>query len=126
MIKLLLIALGGAIGTVGRYLFSGFAHRISNTIVFPVGTLTVNLLGSFLIGLLWGWFENSVLSPPLRSFLFIGILGGFTTFSSFSLETINLMRDGELKLALLNLLLNNVLGIGLAFLGFAITKQLQH
>jgi fluoride exporter len=126
MLKLLLIAAGGAIGTLGRYLLSGYAHRVTTSAIFPVGTLTVNVLGSLIIGLLWGWFENSVLSPPLRSFLFIGILGGFTTFSTYSLETLNLLRDGELKLAFLNLVLNNILGIGFAFLGFAITKQLQH
>jgi CrcB protein len=125
MIKLLLIAVGGAIGSVGRYLLSGAANRFSNTLDFPVGTLTVNLLGSFIIGLLWGWYEHSDFSSPMRSLLFVGILGGFTTFSAFSLETLILFRDGQLKLALLNVILNNVLGIGLAFLGYAITRQLQ-
>lgn len=124
MVKLILIAAGGAVGTIGRYAMSGLAHRITQT-VFPAGTLVVNLLGSFLIGLLWGLFEGSTLSPQLRSFLFIGILGGFTTFSSYSLETLNLMRDGEMKLAFMNMLLNNVLGIALAFAGFAIVKQIQ-
>jgi len=124
MVKLILIAAGGAAGTIGRYALSGLAHRLTQT-VFPIGTLVVNLLGSFLIGLLWGISEGSTLSPPIRSFLFIGILGGFTTFSSYSLETLNLLRDGEMKLALVNIMLNNVLGIALAFSGFAIVKQLQ-
>jgi CrcB protein len=124
MIKLFLIATGGALGTLGRYALSGFAQR-SVTFIFPIGTLAVNLIGSFVIGLLWGLFETSTLSPQIRTFLFVGVLGGFTTFSSFSLETLNLLRDGEVKLALLNILLNNVGGIGLAFLGFALVKQLH-
>jgi len=124
MTKILLIITGGAIGTLGRYAFSNLAHRLTNTI-FPIGTLAVNLVGSFLIGLLWGLIENSTLAPHLRSFIFIGILGGFTTFSSYSWETVNLLRDGELKLALLNIILNNVAGILLAFAGLLIAKQLQ-
>jgi fluoride exporter len=126
MVKLLLIAVGGAVGSVGRYLLSGFANRISNAIHFPVGTLTVNLIGSFIIGLLWGWFEHNDFSSPMRSLLFVGILGGFTTFSAFSLETLILFRDGHIKIALLNVILNNVVGIGLAFLGYALTRQLSH
>ena len=125
MVKILLIAAGGAVGSVGRYLLSGAANRFANILHFPVGTLTVNLLGSFIIGLLWGWYEQHDFSSPMRSLLFVGILGGFTTFSAFSLETLILFRDGHLKLALLNVLLNNVLGIGLAVLGFTITRSLQ-
>jgi CrcB protein len=126
MVKLLLIAVGGAVGSVGRYLLSGVANRIANSIHFPIGTLTVNLIGSFVIGLLWGWYEQHDFSSPMRSLLFVGILGGFTTFSAFSLETLILFRDGHLKLALLNVILNNVVGIGLAFLGYALTRQLSH
>jgi CrcB protein len=126
MVKLLLIAVGGAVGSVGRYLLSGVANRFSNTLHFPVGTLTVNLIGSFIIGLLWGWYEQHDYSSPMRSLVFIGILGGFTTFSAFSLETLILFRDGHIKLALLNVILNNVLGIGLAFIGYAIARQLSH
>jgi CrcB protein len=125
MTKVVLIALGGAIGTVGRYAISGLAQSFSS-IVFPIGTLTVNLIGSFIIGILWALFEPSTIHPQIRSLIFIGVLGGFTTFSSYSLETINLLRDGEIKLAFINLLLHNVLGIGLTFLGFVLVKQLQH
>jgi CrcB protein len=66
-----------------------------------------------------------MVSPNVRSFIFIGILGGFTTFSSYSLETLNLLRDGELKLAFANFALNNFLGLGLALAGFALAKQFQ-
>lgn len=124
MVKILLILLGGALGTLARYGASGFAQQKYNG-VFPVGTLTVNLVGSFLIGLLWGIAENSTLNPNIRTFLFIGILGGFTTFSTFSLETLNLLRDGEFKLALVNILLNNVIGIILAFVGLLLAKNIN-
>jgi CrcB protein len=123
MAKILLILLGGALGTLARYGASGFAHQKYSG-VFPIGTLTVNLVGSFLIGLLWGIAENSTLNPNLRTFLFVGILGGFTTFSTYSLETLSLLRDGAFKLALLNILLNNVLGIVLAFSGLLIAKNI--
>jgi fluoride exporter len=125
MIKLLLVVAGGALGSAGRYALAGFMHRVTST-VFPIGTLLVNLIGSLIIGFLWGLFENSNITPHVRSFLFIGVLGGFTTFSSYSLETLNLLRDGQFKLAILNFLLNNLLGIVLAFAGFALSRQLHH
>ncbi len=124
MVKLLFIALGGALGSLARYGASGLAQQKYNG-VFPVGTLTVNLVGSFLIGLLWGLAENSTLNPNVRTFLFVGILGGFTTFSTFSLETLNLLRDGEFKLALVNVLLNNLVGIVLAFVGLMLAKNIN-
>jgi CrcB protein len=109
---------------LGRYLASDFAQRFT-TSTFPIGTLAVNLIGSFAVGLLWGAVENTTISPNIRSFVFIGILGGFTTFSAYSLETLNLLRDGELKMAFANIALNNLLGLGLAFAGFALTRQFQ-
>jgi CrcB protein len=121
--KILLILVGGGLGSLARYGLSGFTQqRIQN--IFPMGTLSVNLLGSLLIGLLWGLAENSTLSPNTRTFLFVGLLGGFTTFSSYSIETLSLLRDGEIKLAFLNLLLNNVAGIGLAFGGLLLSREL--
>ncbi len=123
MSKLILLATGGAIGTVLRYSLSGLTYRMFNGI-FPWGTLFVNLMGSFAIGLLWGFFEVENLSSNLRSFLFIGILGGFTTFSTFALESFNLFRDGEIKLALSNLMLSNFFGVVLVFAGFLLSKYL--
>jgi len=115
--------LGGALGTVARFFMSGYAQKyVSNG--FPVGTLVVNLIGSFTIGLLWGVFENQHLAQ-LRTFLFVGVLGGFTTFSAYSIETINLFRDGNIRLAVLNILLNNLLGISLALGGFALGKLIR-
>ena len=124
MVKVLLLLSGGALGTLARYSVSGWVHRFFES-SFPYGTLAVNLIGSFIIGLLWGLVETSTLSSNTRSFVFIGILGGFTTFSSYSLETLNLFRDGEIKLALANILANNILGLVLVFIGFIAAKALN-
>jgi fluoride exporter len=122
-VKILLLAAGGAIGTVGRYAVSGLTHRyIEGT--FPYGTLMVNTLGSLVIGLLWGIWETANFSSHMRTFIFIGILGGFTTFSTFTLETLNLFRDGEIKMAIFNVLANNLLGILMVFAGFFAARSL--
>ena len=123
MTKIIILAAGGAIGTVLRYSVSGLTHRAVGG-MFPWGTLAVNLTGSFLIGLLWGIFEVQNISSNFRTFLFVGILGGFTTFSTFALESLNLMRDGEMKLALSNVLASNILGILLVFAGFMASKYI--
>ncbi len=123
MTKILFVLIGGAIGSYLRYSVSGYAYKVFDWI-FPIGTLVVNLIGSFIIGLLWGIFESSNLSPNVRVFLFIGILGGFTTFSSYMLETLNLYRDGEVRLALYNLLANNIIGLLMVIGGFFISKLL--
>ncbi len=123
MLKLLFIAIGGAIGALFRYAISGMACRYLGG-VFPWGTLSVNLIGSFVIGFLWGLSEKTIISSNARSFVFIGIIGSFTTFSTYSLETFNLFRDGEIKLALTNILINNVLGIALVLFGFIISGYL--
>ncbi|UCH44126.1 MAG: fluoride efflux transporter CrcB [Nitrospiraceae bacterium] len=125
MSKIFLLASGGAIGTVLRYSLSGFTYRFVSG-VFPWGTLLVNLAGSFVIGLLWGLFEIDNFSTNVRHFIFIGILGGFTTFSTFTLESLNLFRDGEIKLALSNILASNIFGLLLVLAGFIISKYLVH
>jgi len=121
MIKVIYLLSGGAIGTLLRYSVSGLSHRMFSSI-FPWGTLMVNLIGSFVIGLLWGISEQTNFSPNIRAFIFIGILGGFTTFSSYSLETLNLFRDGEIKMGIINILANNILGLILVFAGFVLSK----
>lgn len=123
LIKILLLAAGGAIGTVSRYALSGLTHKYFLG-TFPLGTLMVNVLGSLVIGMLWGTWESANLSSNMRTFIFIGILGGFTTFSSFSLETMNLFRDGEFKMAVFNILANNILGIVMVFAGFFAARGL--
>lgn len=123
MIKVLLLLTGGAVGTVVRYGVSVWVQRVALH-TFPFGILAVNVLGSFLIGFCWCLAEDFNLSAQARLFLFTGIFGGFTTFSSFSLDTMVLMRTGEYKLALFNILANNILGIIAVFLGFILGKQL--
>lgn len=123
MIKILLLLSGGAAGTLARYAVAGWGHRLYLG-DFPIGTLLVNLIGSLIIGFAWGVWEMSNISSNMRTFLFIGILGGFTTFSSYTLETMNLFRDGEVRLGLTNILLNNVLGLFFVFLGFIVATRI--
>ncbi|MFA6321624.1 MAG: fluoride efflux transporter CrcB [Candidatus Omnitrophota bacterium] len=123
MLRFFIIAMGGAVGTLFRYALSGFDRKVSNGI-FPINTLIVNLIGSLIIGFFWGLFEHLSVSSHAKTFIFIGILGGFTTFSAFSLESFNLFRDGEFKIALLNIGITNILGILLVFIGFVISKYM--
>ena len=124
MLKLFVIALGGAIGTLARYIVGGLDYRFSNG-VFPISTLVVNVSGSLVIGFLWAVVDRFTISPNTRLFIFIGILGGYTTFSTFSLETFNLMRDGEYRIALINVGLSTILSIMAVFLGYFVSKILM-
>ncbi|MFA5069359.1 MAG: fluoride efflux transporter CrcB [Candidatus Omnitrophota bacterium] len=121
MFKLIVIGLGGAIGAVSRYAAAGLAYRFSNG-VFPIGTFIVNITGSLLIGFLWGIVERFTVTPNTRFFVFIGVLGGYTTFSTFSLETFNLIRDGEYRIAMMNVVLSVLLSIAAVFLGYVASK----
>jgi len=121
MIKLLYIASGGAIGAVARYGLSGlFQNMVPGD--FPWGTLCVNTVGSFIIGLFWGLSELTPISPAARLFITIGFLGSFTTFSTFSLETFGLLRDRETMLGFMNIGLNNVLAIVFVFAGYFLSR----
>lgn len=123
MNKIILIGIGGFIGSVFRYLISGFVQKISNQYFFPVGTLAVNLIGCFLIGLLAGLSESRQLfSEVSRAFVFIGILGGFTTFSTFGYESFSFLRDGQIFSTLLNISLHIILGILFVWFGFSLSK----
>ncbi|RKY51641.1 MAG: fluoride efflux transporter CrcB [Candidatus Neomarinimicrobiota bacterium] len=121
MIKIFFLMAGGALGTLARYGVSGISYRLFNA-TFPYGTLVVNLIGSLLIGFLWGFWELEHIPVNIKVFVFIGILGGFTTFSSFMLETLNLLREGEIKFVLINILLNNMLGLLFVFGGYFFAK----
>jgi len=123
MIQIFYILLGGALGALSRFWVSIGMHKYLG-MGFPWGTLVVNAIGSFAIGFLWGIWERTGLSPELKAFLFVGILGGFTTFSSFSLETLNLFKAGDYKLALLNVLANNLVSISLVVGGYFLGKFL--
>jgi CrcB protein len=116
--NILLVALGGALGSVSRYLLGAWIQSASRSIDFPFGTLTVNLIGCFVIGFLSQLAEaRGAFTPETRALVFIGILGGFTTFSSFGNDTLNLFRDGETVNALVNVGANVILGLALVWLG---------
>ena len=120
---LLLIGTGSFIGGILRYLLSFFITSKSNS-YFPFGTLTVNIIGCMLIGLLFGLSEKVNLSQEWRLFLATGILGGFTTFSAFSNESFGMIRDGQLVYAISYISLSVFVGIAATFLGFALIKLL--
>jgi CrcB protein len=125
MFRLLIIGSGGFLGAISRYLLSGFAHKLVKNFWFPYGTLTVNVLGCFFIGLLSGMAENrQFFTPETRAFLLIGFLGSFTTFSTFSYETLGLARDGLFGGAFLNLSLQIVLGLFGVWLGNMVSKMI--
>ena len=118
LVSVFFVAIGGALGSVSRYLLGTWTQSLSKSIDFPYGTLTVNLLGCFVIGFLSHLAETrGVFTPESRAFVFIGILGGFTTFSSFGNDTLNLLRDGETFNALANIGANVILGLSLVWLG---------
>lgn len=119
--KLVVIGAGGALGAILRYIVSGLNYRIFRG-GFPAGTLAVNLSGSFLIGLVWGMFEHVPVSASLRWFIFIGVLGGYTTFSTFALENFSLIRAGEFNMAVLNVLLSSAGGILLVYAGYVTAR----
>lgn len=120
--SLVFVALGGALGSVFRYLLSTWTQTVSKSIDFPYGTLVVNLIGCFIIGFLAQLAETrGVFTSESRTFVFVGILGGFTTFSSFGNDTINLLREGALWNALANVGANVIFGLILVWLGRSIT-----
>jgi CrcB protein len=124
MYKILLIGGAGLAGTLARYWLSGWAdQRWAGA--FPVGTLVVNLVGCLVIGFLFHATEEKYLiDPAVRSALLVGLLGGFTTFSSFGVQTFTLLRDGEMFLAGANILISNVAGVMLVWTGYMISRIL--
>ncbi len=115
---------GGGVGSVLRFVVSGWVYsRLDFSL--PWGTLAVNVLGSFVIGVFSELFSSYLsVSPEVRMGLLVGLLGGFTTFSSFAMETVSLLRDGEFGYAVGNVVLNNALAILFAFLGLALTREM--
>src|SRR5262249_57118352 len=127
MYKIFLIGIAGLVGTLARYWLSGWGDRWWGG-SFPFGTMIVNLTGCLAIGFLFHATEEKYLiDPVVRSAVLVGFLGGFTTFSSFAVQSFNLLRDGEVFLASVNILVSNVAGfffvwgcflISCAFCGF--------
>ena len=116
MTNILLVGIGGFIGSALRYLVGGMIQQYSKS--FPLGTLVVNVIGCFVIGLLIQVSESrGLFSEASRAFIFIGVLGGFTTFSSFGNETINLMNENQITNMLFNIGANVILGLLAVLLG---------
>ena len=118
------VAIGGAIGAILRFLLSRFIGSTFST-VFPLGTFVVNISGSFLIGFFYSIFDKIIATPEIRAFLLIGIIGAFTTFSTFVLETFNLFKDGEILQGFLNIFLSQVGGLISLFLGIVFARILM-
>ena len=120
---LLYVALGSAIGGVSRYLLGGLIQRLLDT-TFPAGTLLINISGSFLLGAILRYaVETPTLSPEVRALLTIGFCGGYTTFSTFSYETVAMLEDGEWTRAGLYVGASVFLSLLGVFLGFALARE---
>ncbi|MDP3936611.1 MAG: fluoride efflux transporter CrcB [Deltaproteobacteria bacterium] len=116
---ILWVGAGGFIGSVLRYALAGLVHRLIPFAAFPYGTLAVNVTGCLAIGILGGISDGrQTVGPDLRLFLLIGVLGGFTTFSTFGHETLALARDGEYLKASANVLLQVTVGLTAVWLGY--------
>ncbi len=124
MYAFLLVAAGGALGSVARDALGGFVHRYAPS-TFPYGTFVVNVTGCLVFGVIAGLFEErTVIAPAARTFLLIGVLGGFTTFSTFTFETFGLLRDVELGRALANAVGQVVIGVLALWMGYVLARAL--
>jgi CrcB protein len=118
------IALGSALGGTARYLLGGWIQRLAGA-EFPLGTLVINVTGSFLLGFLYRYATDSAaITPELRAMLTIGLCGGYTTFSTFSYETVRLLEDGEFGRASLYVLLSVGISVAAVMLGILAGREL--
>ena len=120
------VGVGGALGALLRFGMTGCVNRLAAG-PFPWGTLSVNLIGSFCVGLVVGFLESTASAASaetLRLFLVVGVLGGFTTFSAFSAENLGLLRNGHYGFLALNVTVSVVLGVALTFAGYALSRHL--
>jgi fluoride exporter len=118
MTNILLVGLGGFIGSIMRYLLSGYVQQSVKVVDFPLGTLAVNVIGCFVIGFLAQLAEQrGMFTNESRAFVFIGVLGGFTTFSSFGNETLDLARNGNAMSAFANVAASVIIGLFAVWLG---------
>ena len=121
--KFLYLGLFGGMGCIARYLVSGWVYCLPGRFL-PYGTLSVNVLGSLLLGLIMeGSLRSTLISPELRLGMTVGFLGGFTTFSTFSYETVRLLEEGSLAAAGVNILLNVLVCVAAAMLGIFLARQ---
>jgi fluoride exporter len=123
MYKLVLIALGGLVGTLSRYALSTWVDERALSLI-PYGTIVVNLAGCFVAGFLFPLMEKFAVAPELRLAVFTGFLGGFTTFSAYALQSIALARSGALSTATANVLISNIVGLMMVWLGGGLSRSL--
>lgn len=122
MLKYLIVFIGSGIGGSFRFWLSSFIHKYFPPF-FPVGTLAINILGSFILGyMIFGLDEKELISPSFKLFIGIGFCGGFTTFSTFSLETFNLLRNSEFFLAGINIAVSVIVSIAGVYLAYLVTR----
>jgi CrcB protein len=115
---LLFVGIGGFIGSIARILCQQYAQRFL-PFDFPTGTIAVNVLGSFAIGLIYGLADQrSFFTPEIKLFLTAGLCGGFTTFSSFTYESLNLLRSGQISMALIYIIASNTIGLAAVIAGY--------
>ncbi len=123
MLNLLVVGLGGALGAIARYVISGWVTRVSGA-SFPLGTLAVNVVGCFLLGALLVCIERGNLGEQSRLLLGVGVLGAFTTFSTFGHETLGLAQRGLMAQAAANIAANAALGLTAVWLGHHLATRL--
>ena len=121
--KWVLIAVGGAVGSMARYGTGSLLLRLQERTLFPWGTLAVNLVGCLVIGYLNGLLDDRLIRPEYRFLAVIGFLGGYTTFSSFGWEAAAFLRDSQYGRAAAYILANNVIGIALVVVGYALSRM---
>lgn len=124
LINAALVGTGGFIGAIARYGISGLVQRSAALSSFPYGTLAVNMLGCLLIGIAVGLVDSrQVFGPDFKLFAVVGLLGGFTTWSTFGYETLTLLRDAEYLRATANVTIHVMLGLVLVWAGYALASR---
>ena len=117
----LMIAIGGSAGALTRYLVSAFINNLVSS-SFPAGTLFLNISGSFIIGFLFQIYQSVLVSDEVKMLVTVGFLGSYTTFSTYSLETLNLLLANQYKSAVINVAVSNVLAVSMSLLGIAAAR----
>ncbi len=123
MKEIIAIMMGGALGATSRHLINIWVQRFAQG-NFPIGTITVNLLGSFFIGLFGALLEHYKVAAEYRLFILTGFFGSFTTFSTFAREKAELLKIGDIKTVIIYVLTTNIIGVLLVFAGYILAKQI--